>query len=103
MTISSKGELELVGLMRQGDRFSYDLHYVITGPESFMEREGRSTYPFVFVNGGCILFIDAGTRVHLLDAKGLSFTQKCFHLYLLLSAIYLNLGAAYKIQGPVMS
>lgn len=38
MTISSESELELVGLMRQGDCFSSDLRYVlITGPGSFVE------------------------------------------------------------------
>lgn len=79
MTISSESELELVGLMRQGDCFSSDLHYVlITGPESFVEWGGNSTYSFVFVSGRCILLIDAGTRVHLLDAKGLSFTENVF-------------------------
>lgn len=58
--------------------FSSDLHYVITGPESFMEGVGAALTHFVFVRGGCILFIDAGTRVHLLDAKGLSFTENVF-------------------------
>lgn len=33
---------------------------------------------FVFVRRGCVLFIVAGTRVHLLDAKGLSFTENVF-------------------------
>lgn len=43
MTISSESELELVGLMRQGDCFSSDLHYVIiTGPGSFMEGGGTA-------------------------------------------------------------
>lgn len=42
MTISSENELELVGLMRQGDYFSSDLHYVIiTGPGSFIEGGGQ--------------------------------------------------------------
>lgn len=42
MTISSESELELVGLMRQGDYFSSDLHYVIiTGPGSFIEGGGQ--------------------------------------------------------------
>lgn len=40
-----------------------------------MEGEGRSTSS---VRGGCILLLDAGTRVHFLDAEGLSFIQSVF-------------------------
>uniref|UniRef100_A0A8C3YVY7 Uncharacterized protein n=1 Tax=Catagonus wagneri TaxID=51154 RepID=A0A8C3YVY7_9CETA len=89
MTISSTGKLDLVGLMRL-----LFLHYVITGPESFMEGRGEKHLLILyFLMEDCILFIDTGTRVHLLDAKGLSFTQDVF-ICLLLSTIYLNIEAA---------
>uniref|UniRef100_A0A2K6F411 Uncharacterized protein n=1 Tax=Propithecus coquereli TaxID=379532 RepID=A0A2K6F411_PROCO len=68
MTISSEGELELVGL-----RLRKPLLLELYG----RGRGGALTH-FVFVNRGCNLFIDAETRVHLLDAKGLSFTQNVF-------------------------
>lgn len=42
-----------------------------------MGRGGTLTY-FVSVNRRYVLFVDAGTRVHLLDAKGWSFTQNVF-------------------------
>lgn len=65
--------------------------------------EGRSTYSFVFVNRGCILFVDAGTRVHLLDAKGLSFTQNVF-ICICYCLQYIRIwGQHSKIWGPVVS
>lgn len=58
---------------------------------------------FVFVNGGCILFIDAGTRVHLLDAKGLSFTENVF-ICICYCLWYIWTGEQdSKIQRPDMS
>lgn len=46
----------------------------ITGPERFVD--GREEHLLVLcLLMGDTFFIDAGTRVHLLDAKGLSFTQ----------------------------
>lgn len=81
MTISRTGKLDLVGLMRP-----FYLHYVITGPESFMKGRGEKHLLILyFLMEDCILIIDTGTRVHLLDAKGLSFTQDvfiCFCYYL---------------------
>lgn len=41
MAVSSEGELELVGLMRRGLRFSYNLRYGRTGPRSFMAGGGE--------------------------------------------------------------
>lgn len=46
--------------------------------ELYGRGRGAALTHFAFVSGGCILFIDAGTRVHLLDAKGLSFTENVF-------------------------
>lgn len=99
MKISSKGELELVGLMRQENGFFHGLHCVTTGPESFTEEGGeRQLTHFVFVNGRCILFIDAGTRVHLLDTKGLSFTQNIL-ICIIVYDIYEFGGSVVKYNG----
>uniref|UniRef100_A0A2R8MWU0 Uncharacterized protein n=1 Tax=Callithrix jacchus TaxID=9483 RepID=A0A2R8MWU0_CALJA len=79
MTISSEGELELVGLMRLRKQ-SFLLSALCNHRSRELYGRGRGgalTY-FVFVHGGRNLFVDAGTRVHLLDAKGLSFTQNVF-------------------------
>lgn len=76
---------------------------VRTGPESFTDGGGRSTYSLVFVSGGCVLFIDAGTRVHLLDAKGLSFTQNVF-ICVCYCLQYIWIWRQHsKIRGPVVS
>ena len=64
-------------------------------------KKGRSTYS-VF-NGGCILFIDAGTRVHLLDAKGLSFSQNIFICICYCLQNILIWSQHTKIQWLVMS
>uniref|UniRef100_A0A2K5MTP3 Uncharacterized protein n=1 Tax=Cercocebus atys TaxID=9531 RepID=A0A2K5MTP3_CERAT len=64
MTISSEGELELVGLMR--------LRKQLFLRSALCNHRSRELY------GRRHLFIDAGTRVPLLDAKGLSFTQNVF-------------------------
>lgn len=72
-TVSSKGKLELVGLRRRRSPLFCHLRCVTQAQRVVRERVG-STCSSVFVNGGCVLLVDAGTRVHLLDAEGLSFT-----------------------------
>lgn len=79
MTISSEGELELVGLMRlRKQLFLRSALCNHRSRELYGSGRGGALTHFVFVNGGRHLFIDAGTRVPLLDAKGLSFTQNVF-------------------------
>lgn len=85
--------------MRQENGFFHGLHCVTTGPESFTEEGGeRQLTHFVFVNGRCILFIDAGTRVHLLDTKGLSFTQNIL-ICIIVYDIYEFGGSVVKYNG----
>lgn len=79
MTISREGDLELVGLMKQRKLlFLWPALCNNRSRELYGRGRGAALTHFVFVNGGCILFIDAGTRVHLLEAKGLSFTENVF-------------------------
>lgn len=103
MTISSEGELELVGLRLRKPLFLWSALCNHKSRELYGGgRDGALTH-FVFVNGGCNLFIDAGTRVHLLDAKGLSFTQNVFICICYCLRYIWILGQHIKIQWPVMS
>lgn len=101
---SSEGELELVGLMRPRKPLFLWPALCNHGSRELCGKgvEEHLTH-FVCVNGRCILFIDAGTRVHLLDAKGLSFTHNVF-ICICYSLQYIwILGQHIKIQWPVMS
>lgn len=58
---------------------------------------------FAFVSGRCNLSMDAGTRVHLLDAKGLSFTQNVSSVFIIVCNIFAFGGQHSKIQFLIMS
>lgn len=52
---------------------------------------------FAFVSERCIPFVDAGTRVHLLDAKGLSFTENISSVFVTVYNIFESGGQHSKI------
>lgn len=51
---------------------------------------------FAFVSERCILSMDAGTRMHLLDAKGLSFIQKVSSVFITVYNIFTFGGSIVK-------
>lgn len=50
---------------------------------------------FAFVSGRCTPFVDAGTRVHLLDAKGLSFTEN-------ISSVFVTVYNIFESGGSIV-
>lgn len=102
MTISSEGRLELVELMRWKKLLSLWSALCNNKSRELWKGRGEALTPFVFVNGGWFLFIVAGTRVHLLDAKGLSFTQNVFICICYCLLYILIWGQHRKRKWPVM-
>lgn len=89
MTVSSEDELEMAGLVTLRKPLSCDLlrESQVQGVCGGRSREEHLLI-FAFVSERCILSVDAGTRMHLLDAKGLSFIQKVSSVFITVYNIF---------------